>query len=123
MRPLIVFFAFFSFSLPIFASVKVEVVAGHLLSQFEFVKSGSGSRLEFENSNGVREIRKLAIEDYKFFVEKVLALPKKSNDLSFCPNLYIRITMDKLNRTACIGSETKIAKDMEALVQLLRIQI
>jgi len=119
----ILFTLFLSFSFQAFALVQVDVVYGDRQSQFLLDKVGNKAELKFKSNEVGSKIKQITHEDYEYFEQRVLSLPKQSNDIHFCPRKYIQMTVGQVKKAACIGSQTKIATEIDLLVQLLRIQI
>lgn len=98
-----------------------RVVYGEKTTDFVVRKAKAGATIEFRNSDGAATSRPLSETDYKFLKSKVAGLTGPSNSKEFCTRNYIEILSEKRNLVGCLGAGNKLARDMQATVNLLTV--
>ena len=99
-------------------NLKVKVTYDDKISEFLIIKEKTGGTLHFTNSEGLKKDRHLTDKDMKYLISEASSL-KGSNTKSLCNRQYIELTDGKKQTTGCIGSETKIAKQLLNISNLL----
>jgi hypothetical protein len=95
-----------------------KVVYGDKISDFKISKTKKGGLLSFSNSEGAKKERTLSDKDMKYFMKETSSY-QKGNDQSLCSERYIEFKEKEKTIVGCIGSKTKIAKQLLDMSNLL----
>jgi len=116
----LVSFQSYALAKPASSEMLFKIVNGDLTSQFSIKKNKNDAEVEFTNSLGRREIRKIKLNDYKFLMKETGGY-KGQNSKEFCYRHYIEFNDQKNKHLACIGSSTRISAQMKQTTALLSL--
>lgn len=97
----------------------LKVVYGDRLSEFKVNKNSKGGQIHFFNNNGQEKMRSLDEKDINFLFSEYKKM-KGSNNIHLCDQRhYMEISSGTKKSVSCLGSSTKIAKQMTGMSNLL----
>lgn len=106
--------------------ISTEINFGEKLSSFRIFDQNGEHHFTFINSYGKQANGPLSKSGYDFLVKKVNdVLKEQSNDMNFCTRKYMSVKTvlngKPVERKACIGSDSAIAKRMTELANTLQL--
>lgn len=100
----------------------MKIVYGEKTTFFNVLpKSGKAIRLYFANNEGGKGDRQISQADYDFVKDKIANLKGPSNNKDFCIRSFVEVRMDDKSVVGCLGSNNKVAKDLQEIADLFAL--